>query len=120
MTETGLKESSETEKEKEPVFGVATTMPEDIPAPTATKPTGGAIDDVDESTGATEHELEVGEGHELSRPSSPLQYIFFAFVVLGVPAALFIYCGGLRWIKRRLSKRPAKGYKRVDDQDLEK
>lgn len=102
--------------ETEQKFGVATTMPQAENAPAPTK----AV--VDEVEPAVSEEDALAESEEVYPTiSSPLNYLFFGFIVLVIPSALFVYCGGLQWMRRVLGSGPSKGkYKKVRDQDLEK
>ena len=94
-------------------FGVATTMPRpaeggDIPATSSRPP---AVDDV----------VEGGEGGDHS--SSVLRFVFFGLVLLAIPSALFLWCGGLQWARRVIRGRTVgvKGqYRMVRNEDLEK
>jgi len=99
---------------EEPAFGVATTMPADATEPTATSDFDNEI--VDESM------LEEADVDKYRLSWSPFRVILAALVVVGVPAAIFVYCGGARWAKRVFSgSGPVKGrYRRVEDEDLEK
>lgn len=97
------------------MFGVATTIPADVAEPTATEVDfNNAI--VDEST------IEEGDINKYRLSWSPLRVILAGLLIIGVPTAVFVYCGGLRWANRVLSgSGPVKGrYRRVTDDDLEK
>lgn len=99
-------------KETEEMLDVATTMPagEATPASTTTN-------------AATEEDAlaEDEEGYTYPTLSSPLQYLFFGFIVLVVPFGLFVYCGGPRWMKRVLSRESSRSeYQQVRSEDPEK
>lgn len=71
---------------------------------------------VDKSKPVTESDY----GYE-SVSSHPFRTMFFGLILLGVPVSLFVWCGGLRWLRRVVSGRGDRvRYKRVRDQDLEK
>jgi hypothetical protein len=70
---------------------------------------------------------EKGSGEEFSYgyesvSSHPFRSMFFGLILLGVPVSLFVWCGGLRWLRRvfRGNGKDRPRYKRVGDQDLEK
>jgi hypothetical protein len=59
-------------------------------------------------------------GYE-SVSSHPFRSMFFVLILLGVPVALFVWCGGMRYLRRAVSgKGKDRRYKRVGDQDFEK
>ena len=60
-----------------------------------------------------------GVGYEYPVLSSPVQYLLLGLIVLVIPASIFVFCGGVQWMRRKLHG--SKGeYKRVRGQDLEK
>lgn len=92
-------------------------MPTAANVPAATK-----VDIVD-ATGDQDAAVPTQTGIEDADLSSPtfLQFLVFALIVLGVPVAVFIYCGGRQWIRQLAGGESSKGeYKRVRNQDLEK
>lgn len=54
--------------------------------------------------------------------SSPAGYVFVGFVFLVIPAALFVWLGGVSWVRQKLGRDiGVKGkYKKVRSDDLEK
>lgn len=100
---------------KEPVFGVATTIPADLAKPST-------IETDFDNTIADESVIEEEDVSKYRLSWSPFRIILAGLLVVGVPVAIFAYCGGLRWARRVFSESgPAKGrYKRVADEDLEK
>jgi len=93
---------------EEPMFGVATTMPNVDVSSTQTAPAN-----VPEETAIED------ESQEYSQISSPTRYAFLGLIFLVVPSIAFVYLGGLRWVKRVL--RGGQGqYTKVKSDDLEK
>jgi len=63
---------------------------------------------------------EFSYGYSVS--SHPFRTLFSALILLGIPTSLFLWCGGMRWL-RRVFKGKGKDrskYRRVGDADLEK
>jgi len=54
--------------------------------------------------------------------SHPFRTIFFGLILLGVSISLFLWCGGMRWLRRvfRGKGKDRGRYKRTGDEDLEK
>jgi len=54
--------------------------------------------------------------------SHPFSAIFFGLILLGVPISLFLWCGGMRCLRRvfRGKGKDRGRYKRPGDEDLEK
>lgn len=96
------------------MFGVATTIPANIPTPVASTDYENAI--VDEST------IEDEDVSKYRLSWSPFRIFLAGLLVIGAPMTVFLYCGGMRWAKRVFRGRgPEKGrYKLVGDEDLEK
>ena len=78
------------DEEEEPKFNVATTMPSEV------KPTV--------STEATPE-----EPISYSTLQSPLSYALVAIVFVILPAIVFVWLGGVRYVKRILSSRSEQG-----------
>ncbi|THH04559.1 hypothetical protein EW145_g5437 [Phellinidium pouzarii] len=108
--EAKTKTDIKTEKVQETSESSTVPVDADVPAPTSTETKGTPVDE------------DVSKEDVYHVSTSPLRILFVGFILLIIPATLFVYCGGLQWT-RRMFKRSSlsKGqYKRVGDQDLEK
>lgn len=93
--------------------------PESVSDSTATETASKEV----ESSTETETELE-GEkvDDDVVVPAlggySSGKYIFGALLILAVPVGLFFVLGGMRWVKRVIAGKNARGrYRKVDDEE---
>lgn len=96
------------------MFGVATTMPADS-APTATK----NVPEVPVPVSDIEDDADVA----YPVLSSPFEYLLLGLIVLVLPAGIFVWCGGVSWVRRVFAERTGKAkgkYAKVKSDDLEK
>jgi len=69
------------------------------------------------SPSATLEEEDEDEG--VPEPSI-FQFLFGLFIFVGAGGALFIWLGGLRYVRRGLGMPESAGYRKVDEEDPEK
>ena len=89
-------------------FGVATTMPADV------KPTTPAVK-VAEGNAIVEEAEAKTASLDVKPPTLLVHNLFLGLIVLAVAVGVFVYFGGVRYIRRMIKPR-----KRVGDSDLEK
>lgn len=91
-----------------------------IPA-TTTHKAADALETTPTKVDSSEPVSEMDEGFDYGYgavSSHPFRTFFFALVLLGVPSAAFVWCGGMNYLRRTFR---GKGkYRRVGDEDLEK
>jgi len=100
------------------MFGVATTMPvAAAPAdhegtPQATQLSGGLEDEKEPVAD------DVSDYSDII--SSPFKYFFLGLFFLVIPAAFFVWFGGVTWLRTKLGFSGKGKYKKVRGDDLEK
>jgi len=100
----------------------ASSVKSTVSEPTVPKDKGTEVPSAKATKGATG----LGSSGELEYvyevSSHPFRNLFFGLILLGVPVSLFVWCGGIRLLRRVIKGKGKERsrYRKVGDEDVEK